>query len=398
MPAAASVTLPFLVDYPWPDVPNSQYGITQVGVHEGEVAAVSPCVSPAGRGERWWYRVRDLPAVTDDQRAALAMMVLAPSADRSPVASMGAAAVPNPRETSFVPILYLPPDAIFVADLQWRNAAQIGKRCHQLTWSGLVRFLSRSRAADIARFPDLNVAKRARGGWAGGRYRGNHRDTSALIDTNVIVFDIDGGGDVGRIASFFAEYRKVVHSTLKSTPAAPRCRVVLQLKSACAAPLTYKRAHKVVQEKLKGAGFDVDAGASEAVRLNFLPMHQPGLEPRFVETDGELFDLDGWAAHAPDVRLTPTAKTNPTAGGSRGERYKDAALRGAYRAVAEAAKGERHSVFFKEAASLARPALGATDAEITDTLLPVYLRVSDDTDEEARRILRDALDAGRSGR
>ena len=82
----------------------------------------------------------------------------------------------------------------------------------------------------------------------------------------------------------------------------------------------------------------------------------------------------------------------------RGERYKDAALRGAYRAVAEAAKGERHSVFFKEAASLARPALGATDAEITDTLLPVYLRVSDDTDEEARRILRDALDAGRSGR
>ena len=127
-------------------------------------------------------------------------------------------------------------------------------------------------------------------GWAGGRYRGNHRDTSALIDTNVIVFDIDGGGDVGRIASFFAEYRKVVHSTLKSTPAAPRCRVVLQLKSACAAPLTYKRAHKVVQEKLKGAGFDVDAGASEAVRFNFLLMHQPGLELRFVETDGELFD------------------------------------------------------------------------------------------------------------
>ena len=46
VPAAASVTLPFLVDYPWPDVPNSQYEITQVGVHEGEVAAVCQCAHP----------------------------------------------------------------------------------------------------------------------------------------------------------------------------------------------------------------------------------------------------------------------------------------------------------------------------------------------------------------
>ncbi len=77
-PANRAVTPPLTVAYPWPGVDDSSYEIIEVDLDDGTPIALCQCISPAGRGQCWWYEVGRLPGVTQEQRAALIALLIEP--------------------------------------------------------------------------------------------------------------------------------------------------------------------------------------------------------------------------------------------------------------------------------------------------------------------------------
>jgi hypothetical protein len=218
-----------------------------------------------------------------------------------------------------------------------------------------------------------------------------------------MTIDIDSHGEIGRAAAALAKFRKAIHSTFKSTPEAPRCRVVLQLSKPCTDLAKYRTAHKAMRECLFAWGYvrpdkkariegDIDEGASDATRLNYAPMHHPDRRPEFLATDGELLDLDRVRERPkPPPAPTPIRDRNP-------DKYREGALRRAEEEIRTALVGGRHGEIFKQAAALARPELGLPDHTIAGALLPAARTVLPEARwSEAEKTIADGIAKGRCG-
>jgi hypothetical protein len=277
---------------------------------------------------------------------------------------------------------------------------QVGSGGTAITWADFARPLSRSVEGDPTLLPD--EAKKARGGWAGGLYTDHHRAKAKLVATQLMTIDIDANGDTDRAASAFASMKTIIHSTYKHTPAKPRCRVIIVLSEPCSSPQMYTAGHKALCQVLFRWGYqagDLDEGAHDACRLNYWPMHQRGIAPRFVQTSGRPLDLAQLlAANPPPPRPTTQRRPSTSAQASRSDAYKAGALRRARDAMRSATEGDRHAFLFRQAAGLARPGLGCSDDEIIGALLDAFVGVAgSDREAEGERTIRDAIEAGRSG-
>jgi hypothetical protein len=297
-------------------------------------------------------------------------------------------------DTTRIPILQLGPEEL-------RGTPQIGRPA-TVTWDTLCLALTRSIEVDPSTFPGataderLKAAKASHGGWAAGTFTDNHRAKAALVRTCLMLLDIDHGGHCLTVARALSKYRRIVASTFRSTPVEPRCFVVLQGRDFCTNFRTYDAAHGVVRAQLAQVNITVDDAAKDVSRLRYKRLHQPGVTPEFLCSDGELIDFDALAALLPKPPLRPRPTSAPT-GDKSSDRYAQGALRSAYRMMAMASEGERHKVLFRAAAGLARPELGLSDAEIMDTMLPPAVRSGVASQDECERVLRDAIRAGRSG-
>ncbi len=290
-------------------------------------------------------------------------------------------------------------------DLSRFASRHIGIACG-MRWPEFRGYLSRGVPGHPAKYPDPDIAKRAEGGWTGGLYREGWRHHTAFVHTQLLTIDIDAHGEIERAAEAFAPFRKAIHSTYKSSPDAPRCRVVLQLAKPCTDLRTYKRAHGALRERLSSWGYirpdrahkikgDIDEGASDATRLSYAPMYQPGRAFAFLATDGELLDVD----RIPEPPKPPPRPVSPTIRERNPDRYREAALRRAEQEIRSALEGQRHETLFREAAALARPDLGLSDAEIWGALEPAALAVMGEGRRfEIERTLRDGIARGRSGK
>jgi hypothetical protein len=295
-----------------------------------------------------------------------------------------------------VAILYYVPAALYVTPqppYTIRKGA-VG-RVVAGTWGDFCRWLARSVETDPALDPDL--AKRAAGAWVGGTWASPVRTNArcqGFVSTTLLIVDVDGG-DPQAMARALHKYAACIHSTAKYTPTCPRCRVVI----LCSRPITsakdYPIVHKAVRDYLKSRGFIVDEGAHDVGRLNFLPMHAPGIKPVHVVTDGKPLDVDRLLAVAqqPEVR-----RSAPRPSGTRSPGYIAKALANEAERVLDARSGDRHNQNYRSAASLARLELGLDDEVILGALLPAAEHADPDEDPaELERTIRDGIRAGREG-
>jgi hypothetical protein len=287
-------------------------------------------------------------------------------------------------------------------DLTRFATKHVGVAC-KMRWPVLVGYLSRSVPGDLSRYADPDIVKRQEGGWTAGLYRERWRNSAAFVHTELMTIDIDAHGEIERAAAALARFRKAIHSTFKSTPKAPRCRVVLQLAKPCTDLARYRAAHKVMRECLYRWGYvrpdkkarvegDIDEGASDATRLNYAPMHHPERRPEFLATDGELLDLDRMHERPkPPPPPTPIRERNP-------DKYREGALRRAEEEIRSALVGGRHGEIFKQAAALARPELGLPDHVIAAALYPAARSVLPESRwGEAQKTIEDGIARGRNG-
>jgi hypothetical protein len=285
-------------------------------------------------------------------------------------------------------------DIIYLSPEQFARSPQVGTPC-RMTWANLAAYLSRPTDGDPVAFPNPDEAKRQAGAWSPCLYKDNRRRKADVVHACAITFDIDGGGDVDRASKAFAAFRKIVHSTYKSTPQAPRCRVVLPLAEPCTDAKLYELAHAAVRRELGARGFIVDEGAKDISRLNFAPMIYPGRTFAFNATDGVPFDVRKFAASVKPPAPTKPAPTN----GEHRDAYVQAALRRAADAVAGASVGDRHHLLSKEAYTLARPDLGLSLSQITSALLGAFVsRAGEARMLEGARTIKDAFFAARGGK
>jgi hypothetical protein len=225
------------------------------------------------------------------------------------------------------------------------------------------------------------------------------------VHTQLLTIDIDAHGEIERAAEALAPFCKAIHSTQKSAPEVPRCRVVVLLAEPCTKLRAYKKAHLGLRERLYSWGYfrpdkdggikgDIDEGASDATRLSYAPMYQPGREFRFLATEGDLLDVN----RIPEPPKATPRTTSSTTRDRNPDRYREATLRRAEEEVRSSLEGQRHEALFKEAASLARAELALPDGEIWSALQVAALSsMGEGRRLEIERTIRDGIARGRSG-
>ncbi len=285
-------------------------------------------------------------------------------------------------------------DILYLSPEQFARSPQVGTPC-RMTWANLVAYLSRPTEGDPVAYPNPDDAKRQAGAWSPCLYKDNRRRKADVVHASAITFDIDGGGDVERAAKAFSAFRRIVHSSYKSTTEAPRCRVVLPLVEPCTDPKLYEFAHAAIRRELARRAFIVDEGAKDISRLNFAPMVYPGRTFAFIAADGVAFDVRKFAASV----KPPAPPKPPPAVAEHRDKYTQGALRKAAEAVYAANVGDRHHLLSKEAFTLARPELGLSLSQVTSALLgPFVARAGEARMLEGARTIKDAFHAARGGK
>jgi hypothetical protein len=249
-----------------------------------------------------------------------------------------------------------------------------------MTWPELSKYLARPIVGDL---------KDSGGAWSPALYRDDVRRKSNLVAVSALVIDVDEGGDVERIAELLTRYRAVVHSTFSSTPAAPRCRIVLALAEPIDAA-TYSQTHTVVRRHLAQCGVCADEGAKDPSRLSYAPVIRPGRGYDFRTVEGALLDARAVLAAQPSPRadLRARAALAPT------DSYVRSALQRAASAVASADPGGRHYTLCRESFALGR--LGLPEGTIVDSLLAAFVASAGEGRRvEGLRTIRDAVRARR---
>lgn len=252
-------------------------------------------------------------------------------------------------------------------------------RALRLPWWNLRTWLSR---------PSLATQKAEHGAWTPAKFTGDRKVKRNLVHASALLVDVDEGGEVDRIADLLVGHLAVVHSTFNSTPAEPRCRIVLPLTEPADAA-TYETAWKTVVAHLGTCGVTPDMGTKDAGRLGFLPCVRAGAVYQFRSVDGEPLDAFVVAAAQPVAHARVYV---PLRAPEHTDRYIAAALKNAASAIGSARAGARHGLLVKEAYGLAR--LGLTEDEICNALLPAFVHAAGEgRTEEGERAIRDAVNA-----
>ncbi len=271
-----------------------------------------------------------------------------------------------------------PLDVLFVSPMQFRCKPQVGTAA-LLTWTELGELLSR---------PSIAEAKDSAGGFSPARYRDDIRRKADLVWIGVLVIDVDGNGDVDRIADAVKAYDAIVLETFSSTNDDPRSRLLLRLAEPVDAA-TYEELHAIVRAHLKTIDAVTDDGAKDASRLSYMPVRRPGAGYRFRINHGRALDAERViAAQPPKPQPKPATVVAPE--------HRDAYVRGALvrasQAVAAASNGARHETLNREAFALAR--LDLSEDEIAGALVPAFVAAAGEARRwEARRTIRDAVKA-----
>lgn len=134
--------------------------------------------------------------------------------------------------------------------------------------------------------------KRDTPAWSPARFEGSATDRAA-VELSALVLDFDGA-DPDAASARWQAYRHVMHSTMSSTPASPRFRLVLPL--ARPVPAAYwRRVWAWAAER----DSDIDPTCKNAGRVYFLPA-TTGIHPHFARRNpGPLLDLDAAALPEP---------------------------------------------------------------------------------------------------
>ena len=302
------------------------------------------------------------------------------------MASALCAPVPVDEPAPFPVVLYTPSQLFVDGDPARGFRGKTTGTPGTTTWAGLVRLLSRAPEGDLNRYPDPNVQKSARGGWSACALNGGRRLASAFIETRLLGLDIDKNGDIEKVLEAFSPFQKIVHGTYKSTPTAPRCRVILPLKDTCRDPGLFRCAHRAVRAAVVRRGWfhpeDFDDAGSDPSRLWFLPMVPPGVRYGFRVTDGEPLDI-GKLVTSKVTGCTARPKTisKPSA-----------ALAWATRKMNDAPEGRRHGTVYSMAAWLSEIAPPIPHDDIYATLLP---HAPEGRAAEFRRTIGDGIRQGR---
>jgi hypothetical protein len=270
-------------------------------------------------------------------------------------------------------------DVLFVSPAQFARSPQKGTPT-RMTWSAFADYLSR---------PSVGDAKGIAGGFSPALYLDEVRRKENLVRIQVLVIDIDGNGDVDRVADEVAQYDAICLETFSSTNDDPRCRLLLRLAEPVDAR-TYELAHALVRSKLRNElEVHPDDGAKDASRLSYAPVRRPGAQYRFRVTRGRPVSAVQLVASIPPAPpRPPPIVVRP----EHRDAYRQGALRSAVDAVASASAGARHETLNREVWSLAR--LGLTEDEIRAALLPTAVAVmGDGRRSEAERTIRDAYRA-----
>jgi hypothetical protein len=275
-----------------------------------------------------------------------------------------------------------PMDLLFISAEQFHRKPQVGTPV-QMSWADLADYLSR---------PSIGDRKGDAGGYSPALYRENIRRKANLVHIWALIVDIDGNGDVDRIADELAAYDAITHETFSSTNDDPRCRLVLRL----ARPIdwsTYERAHGVVRAILRrDAGAITDDGAKDASRLSYAPVRRAEAGYRFRLTSGRPLDAQRLVDAIPPPPPRPRIDVKP----EHADAYRRGAMRRAAEAVASASDGARHETLNREAYALARLDL-SIDA-IRDALLPgAVAAMGESRRREAERTIADAVHARKGG-
>lgn len=322
--------------------------------------------------------------------------VVQPVVEMQPI-STNAAAVPAAVETNTteIPLVIYKPEQLFVgADPRKGFVKPTIGTSGVTTWTDLARMLSRATQGDPKKYIDPNLQKAARGGWSACALHGGRRLAVAFLETRLLGLDIDKNGDIEKALKAFEPFKKIVHTTYKSTPDKPRCRVILLLNDACRDSEVFRRAHRGLRAAVVRASWfhedDFDDAGSDPSRLWYLPMVPPGGTYTCHVTDGALLDLSKLV-----MPSTAKAKSKKTSKPTKNKTTTNVsgALVWADRRMREAAEGRRHTTVYSTAAWLAEiePPIPVHDIEAA---LMAY--APDGHEPEFRRTIADAIRRGRA--
>lgn len=270
-------------------------------------------------------------------------------------------------------------DVLHVSPAQFRRTPQVGTP-RRPTWSSFATWLS---------VPARGARKDAAGGFSPALYAGGVRRKSVLVHAWLLVIDIDGQGDVDRVADEVSAYDAVVLETFSSTPEAPRCRLLMRLDQPVDGA-TYERTHLVVRTRLRTRlGVVPDDGAKDVSRLSYAPVRPPGSGYRFRRTSGLALSCARVLAAQPPPPARAVPRLVPA---EHADAYRRGALRRAADAIVAAHEGGRHEAVNREAYALAR--LGLTLDEVTGALLPAAVAaMGEPRRREAERTIADGYRA-----
>lgn len=349
------------------------------------------CAEFCGVECRGWCR---RPVLSPPPEPACVEEQLAVAATPEPQLELNAALPVVIEDSLSIPIVIYTPSQLFVdGDPAKAFRARTTGTPGTTTWDGLVRMLSRAPEGDPSRYADPNVQKAARGGWSACALKNGRRLGEAFVETRLLGLDIDNNGEIEKALAAFAPFKKIVHSTYKSTAEAPRCRVVLLLKEPCRDADAFRRAHRALRQGLVRAGWfraeDFDDAGSDPSRLWFLPMVPPGVPYAFHVTEGALLDLrklvPNVASEKPTIRKSKNTKTTSTNGAG--------ALVWADRRMSAASEGQRHTRAFSLSAWLAEISPPIPEPEIEAMLMR---HAPEGREAEFERTIADGIRRGRA--
>ena len=274
----------------------------------------------------------------------------------------------------------------FLTAERFRARPQVGLVIHQ-DWHSLARGLA---------WPHVASRKDAYGAWCpaaleGGRVKGGRGPVSLLVA------DVDDchEGALDREAEALRNYAGVIVPTFSATRARPKNRIVL-LPSRALAPDEFSIAWGKLARTLAVAGITVDRGCKNINRLYYACVtRSPDAWLGARVLTGEPIDVDAMLAAAraelaeQEEERRTRERERPIASTGR---YIAAAIARARESVATAPEGGRHEALVREAYSLARLGLSASDIE--SALLETFVaRAGEARRREGVRAIRDSVAA-----
>lgn len=155
------------------------------------------------------------------------------------------------------------------------------------------------------------------GGYVLGRLRGTRRAADTIVSRSALTLDVDEATtDLGAKLELLLGYAAVLHTTWRSTPEAPRYRVIIPLDRDVT-PTEYRTLCALVMHRLAGEGFD--GGSMQPERFMFKPSADPEHPGAYCAqvVEGEVAPADDLLAAAAalpadGLEQTPAETTAPT--------------------------------------------------------------------------------------